>query len=165
LKLDFRTGIGFDVHAYKQGRKLIIGGIEIPFAKGLEGHSDADVLLHAICDAMLGALALGDIGMHFPNTDPKWKDADSSVLLRQVNDLVNKKGYELGNIDSMLAMENPKIAPYVEKIRKRIAEILNIDLDQISVKATTTEKLGFVGRTEGVVSLATVLLIKKDLNV
>lgn len=165
MKLDFRTGIGFDVHAYKQGRKLIIGGIEIPFAKGLEGHSDADVLLHAICDAMLGALALGDIGMHFPNTDPKWKDADSSVLLRQVNDLVNKKGYELGNIDSMLAMENPKIAPYVEKIRKRIAEILNIDLDQISVKATTTEKLGFVGRTEGVVSLATVLLIKKDLNV
>jgi 2-C-methyl-D-erythritol 2,4-cyclodiphosphate synthase len=165
MKLNFRTGFGFDVHAFAEGRKLIIGGVEIPFDKGLEGHSDADVLLHAICDAMLGALALGDIGVHFPNTDERWKDADSAVLLKHVNELINSKGYELGNLDCVLAMEIPKISPYVDHIRKRISEILNTDIDQISIKATTTEKLGFVGRTEGVVSFATVLLIKKDQNV
>jgi 2-C-methyl-D-erythritol 2,4-cyclodiphosphate synthase len=165
LKLNFRTGFGFDVHAFADGRKLIIGGVEIPFEKGLEGHSDADVLLHAVCDAMLGALALGDIGIHFPNTDEKWKDADSSILLNHVNVIINSKGYELGNLDCVLAMEKPKISPYVDQIRKRISEILSADIDQISIKATTTEKLGFVGRTEGVVSFATVLLIKKDLNV
>lgn len=162
MKLNFRTGFGFDVHAFAEGRKLIVGGIEIPFEKGLIGHSDADVLLHAVCDAMLGALSLGDIGKHFPNNDPKWKDADSTILLKHVNKLVNEKGYELGNLDSVLAMENPKIAPYIEQIRNRISEILNADVEQISVKATTTEKLGFVGRTEGVVSFATVLLVKKD---
>lgn len=165
MKLNFRTGFGFDVHAFAEGRKLIIGGVEIPCDKGLEGHSDADVLLHAICDAMLGALALGDIGVHFPNTDPKWKDADSKLLLKQVNELINSRGYELGNLDCVLAMERPKISPYVEKIRNRISEILNTAADQISIKATTTEKLGFVGRTEGVVSFATVLLVKKDVNV
>lgn len=165
MKLNYRTGFGFDVHAFAEERKLIIGGVEIPFEKGLEGHSDADVLLHAICDAMLGALALGDIGIHFPNTDEKWKDADSSILLKHVNAIINSKGYELGNIDCVLAMEKPKISPYVDQIRKRISEILSTDIDQISIKATTTEKLGFVGRTEGVVSFATVLLIKKDLNV
>ena len=165
MKLNFRTGFGFDVHAFAEGRKLIIGGVEIPFDKGLEGHSDADVLLHAICDAMLGALALGDIGIHFPNTDERWKDADSAVLLKHVNELINSKGYELGNLDCVLAMEKPKISPYVDQIRKRISEILNAGIDQISIKATTTEKLGFVGRTEGVVSFATVLLMKKDLNV
>ncbi len=165
MKLNFRTGFGFDVHAFVEGRKLIIGGVEIPSDKGLEGHSDADVLLHAICDAMLGALALGDIGLHFPNTDAKWKDVDSAILLKHVNKLIQKKGYELGNLDCVLAMEKPKISSYVELIRKRISEILNADADQISVKATTTEKLGFVGRTEGVASFATVLLIKKDLNV
>jgi len=165
LKLNFRTGFGFDVHAFAEGRKLIIGGVEIPFDKGLEGHSDADVLLHAICDAMLGALALGDIGIHFPNTDERWKDADSTLLLKHVNELINSKGYELGNLDCVLAMEKPKISPYVEQIRNRISEMLNADVEQISIKATTTEKLGFVGRTEGVVSFATVLLVKKDLNV
>jgi 2-C-methyl-D-erythritol 2,4-cyclodiphosphate synthase len=165
LKLNFRTGFGFDVHAFAEGRKLIIGGVEIPFDKGLEGHSDADVLLHAICDAILGALALGDIGLHFPNTDERWKDADSAVLLKNVNELINSKGYELGNLDCVLAMEKPKISPYVEQIRNYISEMLNADLEQISIKATTTEKLGFVGRTEGVVSFATVLLAKKDLNV
>jgi len=165
LKLNFRTGFGFDVHAFAEGRKLIIGGVEIPFDKGLEGHSDADVLLHAICDAMLGALALGDIGIHFPNTDERWKDADSTLLLKHVNELINSKGYELGNLDCVLAMEKPKISPYVEQIRNRISEMLNADVEQISIKATTTEKLGFVGRTEGVVSFATVLLAKKDLNV
>ena len=165
MKLNFRTGFGFDVHSFAEGRKLIIGGVEIPFDKGLEGHSDADVLLHAICDAMLGALALGDIGIHFPNTDERWKDADSAVLLKHVNELINSKGYELGNLDCVLAMEKPKISPYVEQIRNRISEMLNADVEQISLKATTTEKLGFVGRAEGVVSFATVLLAKKDLNV
>ena len=165
MKLNFRTGFGFDVHAYVGGRKLIIGGVEVPFDKGLEGHSDADVLLHAICDAMLGALALGDIGLHFPNTEERWKDADSALLLKNVNELINAKGYELGNLDCVLAMEKPKISPYVDQIRKRISKILNAGIDQISIKATTTEKLGFVGRTEGVVSFATVLLLKKDLNV
>lgn len=162
MKLNFRTGFGFDVHAFTQGRKLIIGGVEIPFDKGLEGHSDADVLLHAICDAMLGALALGDIGKHFPNTDEKWKDADSSKLLEYVNELIKTEGYEIGNLDCVLAMEEPKISPYVDQIRNHISEILKADIAQISIKATTTEKLGFVGRTEGVVSFATVLLQKKD---
>jgi 2-C-methyl-D-erythritol 2,4-cyclodiphosphate synthase len=162
LKLNFRTGFGFDVHAFAEGRKLIIGGVEILFDKGLEGHSDADVLLHAICDAMLGALALGDIGLHFPNTDELFKDADSALLLKHVNELINSKGYELGNLDCVLAMENPRISPYIDQIRTRISEILNTDIDQISIKATTTEKLGFVGRTEGVVSFSTVLLMKKD---
>ena len=161
MKQNFRTGIGFDVHAFAEGRKLIIGGVEIPNKKGLEGHSDADVLLHAICDAMLGALALGDIGVHFPNTDLKWKDADSALLLKNVNDMIYAKGYEVGNLDCVLAMEKPKISPFIDKIKKRIAEILQIDLDQISVKATTTEKLGFIGRTEGVAAFSTVLLIKK----
>ena len=165
MKLNFRTGFGFDVHAFVEERKLILGGVEIPFDKGLEGHSDADVLLHAICDAMLGALALGDIGIHFPNTDERWKDADSTVLLNLVNQIINSKGYELGNLDCVLAMEKPKISPYVEQIRNRISKILNADVEQISIKATTTEKLGFVGRAEGVVSFATVLLVKKDVNV
>ncbi len=164
MKLNFRTGFGFDVHAFADGRKLIIGGIEIPFEKGLDGHSDADVLLHAICDAMLGALSLGDIGIHFPNTDPKWKDADSSILLKNVNELINEKGYELGNLDCVLAVEKPKIFPFNEKIKNRISGILNSSPDQISIKATTTEKLGFIGRTEGVVAFATVLLVKKDVN-
>ena len=161
MKQNFRTGIGFDVHAFAEGRKLIIGGVEIPNKKGLEGHSDADVLLHAICDAILGALALGDIGVHFPNTDLKWKDADSTLLLKNVNDMIYAKGYEVGNLDCVLAMEKPKISPFIVNIKKRIAEILQIDLDQISVKATTTEKLGFIGRTEGVAAFSTVLLIKK----
>lgn len=165
MKLNFRTGFGFDVHAFVEGRKLIIGGVEIPFDKGLDGHSDADVLLHAICDAMLGALALGDIGLHFPNTEERWKDADSALLLKNVNELINTKGYEIGNLDCVLAMEKPKISPYVDQIRKRISKILNAGIEQISIKATTTEKLGFVGRTEGVVSFATVLLMEKDLNV
>ena len=162
MKLNFRTGTGFDVHAFAKGRKLILGGIEIPSEIGLEGHSDADVLLHAICDAMLGALALGDIGIHFPNTEEKWKDADSTILLKHVNGLINSKNYEVGNIDCVLAIEKPKISPFVEQMRNRIAEILNVDAAQISIKATTTEKLGFVGRQEGAASFATVLLSRMD---
>lgn len=165
MKLNFKTGFGFDVHKFVSGRKLILGGIEIPHAKGLEGHSDADVLLHSICDAMLGALALGDIGIHFPNTDSKWKDADSSLLLNQVNEMIKLRGYEIGNLDCVLALESPKILPFVEKMRNNIASILKISEDQVSIKATTTETLGFVGRKEGVVSMASVLLVKKDSNV
>ncbi|MDY0081918.1 MAG: 2-C-methyl-D-erythritol 2,4-cyclodiphosphate synthase [Ignavibacteriaceae bacterium] len=164
MNLNFRTGFGFDVHAFAEGRKLILGGIEIPFEKGLEGHSDADVLLHAICDAMLGALALGDIGVYFPDSDEKWKDADSKLLLKQVNELIKSKGYQVGNLDCVLAIQRPKISPYSDIIRNKIAEILGVDFGQISLKATTTEKLGFVGRDEGVVSFATVLLVKKDVN-
>jgi 2-C-methyl-D-erythritol 2,4-cyclodiphosphate synthase len=162
LNQQFRTGTGFDVHAFAENRKLIIGGIEIPFEKGLEGHSDADVLLHAISDAMLGALALGDIGKHFPDTDKKFKDADSSLLLSEVYKLVVNKGYALGNIDSVVMMQRPKLSPYINQMRKKISGILKTDIDNISVKATTTEKLGFTGREEGVAATATVLLIKEN---
>ncbi len=160
MKEEFRTGIGFDVHAFAENRKLIIGGIEIPFEKGLSGHSDADVLLHAICDALLGSLALGDIGKHFPDTDPKFKDADSIQLLSKVYEMVESKGYELGNLDAVLILQRPKISPYVEKMREKIASTLNIDIDKISIKATTTEKLGYTGREEGVAAMTTVLVTK-----
>lgn len=161
MKNNFRTGIGFDVHAFAEGRKLIIGGIEIPYDKGLQGHSDADVLLHAVCDALLGALALGDIGKHFPDTDPEFKDADSSVLLKKVYKLITNNGYTIGNIDSIVAMQVPKLGPFIPQMQKKIADILETEADNISIKATTTEKLGFVGRGEGVSAFATVLLIKK----
>jgi 2-C-methyl-D-erythritol 2,4-cyclodiphosphate synthase len=161
LKNNFRTGIGFDVHAFAEGRKLIIGGIEIPFDKGLKGYSDADVLLHAISDALLGALALGDIGKHFPETDSEFKDADSAMLLKKVYEMILRKGYMIGNLDSLVALEKPKLAPYIFQIQKKIAKILETETENISIKATTTEKLGFVGRGEGVSAFATVLLIKK----
>lgn len=160
MKTNYRTGLGFDVHAFADGRKLILGGVEIPFEKGLMGHSDADVLLHAISDALLGALALGDIGQHFPDTDPEFKNADSKVLLKKVYGLVNEEGYELGNLDSVVAMQKPKLAPYILKMREIISELLSTGIENISVKATTTEKLGFVGREEGVSAFATVLLTK-----
>lgn len=165
MKIDIKIGFGFDVHSFAEGRKLILGGIEIPSNKGLEGHSDADVLLHAISDAILGALALGDIGQHFPNTDERWKDVDSSIILKHCYSLVKKEGYTISNIDSMLALESPKISPFIEKIKNNISQVLEISPTQISVKATTTEKLGFVGRAEGAVAMATVLLIKSDFNV
>jgi 2-C-methyl-D-erythritol 2,4-cyclodiphosphate synthase len=158
--MKYRTGIGFDVHAFQENRKLFLGGVEIPFEKGLAGHSDADVLLHAICDAMLGALALGDIGIHFPNTDPNYKDVDSKVLLIEVNKMISEKGYKISNIDSFLAIEAPKISPYADQMRKTISAILGIEAEQISIKATTTEKLGFIGRGEGVSAFATVLVEK-----
>ena len=157
----FRTGIGFDVHAFAENRKLIIGGIEIPFGKGLLGHSDADVLLHAISDALLGAASLGDIGQHFPDTDPKYKNADSKILLQKAYELVERKGYVLGNVDAVVAMQKPKLSPFILKMKEKIAEILKTDVEQISIKATTTEKLGFVGREEGVSAFATVLILKK----
>jgi len=160
--MKFRTGLGFDVHAFAEGRKLILGGIEIPHTKGLLGHSDADVVLHAICDALLGALALGDIGKHFPDTDPKYKGADSTLLLKHVYKLILSKGYELGNLDVVLAMQKPKVAPYISAMQEKIAELLETEKDNVSVKATTTEKLGFVGREEGVSAFATVLIYPKD---
>jgi len=160
LKSEFRTGIGFDVHAFAEGRKLIIGGVEIPYEKGLLGHSDADVLIHAICDALLGSLALGDIGVHFPDTDSRFKNADSRVLLKKVYSLIINEGYVLGNVDAVIAMQKPKVAPYITEMRKRIAEELNCELNQVSIKATTTERLGFVGREEGVSAFASVLIIK-----
>lgn len=160
--MDIRTGFGYDVHAFEFNRKLILGGIEIPFEKGLVGHSDADALLHAICDALLGALALGDIGRHFPDTDKKYKNADSTNLLREVKDLIIGRKYEISNIDSTIVMQRPKIAEYIKPMQKMISEILNIEENRISIKATTSEKLGFVGQEEGAEAYATVLIFKKD---
>jgi 2-C-methyl-D-erythritol 2,4-cyclodiphosphate synthase len=160
-----RIGIGIDVHPLAAGRKLIIGGVEIPHEKGLDGHSDADVLLHAICDALLGALALGDIGIHFPNTNPAYKGIDSMILLKKVGKLVEKHGYKPVNIDAMLLLEKPKIAPHILQMRKNIAKCLQIELDSVSVKATTSERLGFVGKEEGAVAHAVCLVApspKKD---
>ncbi|MGN7941543.1 2-C-methyl-D-erythritol 2,4-cyclodiphosphate synthase [Virgibacillus sp. 6R] len=153
-----RVGQGFDVHQLVEGRPLIIGGIEIPYEKGLLGHSDADVLLHTVADACLGAIGEGDIGKHFPDTDPKFKDADSAKLLTHVWSLVKAKGYELGNIDCTIIAQKPKMAPHIEKMRERIAQLLEADISQVNVKATTTEKLGFTGRQEGIASLTTVLV-------
>lgn len=156
----FRIGQGFDVHAFAEGRPLIIGGISIPYEKGLLGHSDADVLLHTIADACLGAIAAGDIGKHFPDTDPAFKDADSAVLLEQVWAFVCEQGYELGNLDCTIIAQKPKMAPYIDAMRKRISELLQTSIENVNVKATTTEKLGFTGREEGIASQAVVLLKK-----
>ncbi|MBO2536382.1 MULTISPECIES: 2-C-methyl-D-erythritol 2,4-cyclodiphosphate synthase [Rummeliibacillus] len=156
----FRVGQGFDVHAFAEGRPLIIGGITIPHDKGLLGHSDADVLLHAVTDAALGAIGEGDIGRHFPDTDPEFKDADSAKLLAYIWKMVEDKGYSLGNVDCTIMAQRPKLAPYIELMRKRIAELLHAESSQVNVKATTTEKLGFTGREEGIATLATILLIK-----
>ena len=156
----FRIGHGFDVHKLVENRKLILGGVDIHFEKGLDGHSDADVLCHAIGDAMLGAAALGDLGKFFPPDDPEWKDADSVELLKNIGGMIEKSGYRIGNIDATLILEKPKIAPYREAMRKKIASALNIDVDQISIKATTTEKLGFTGREEGIAAEVVVLLRK-----
>ncbi|MCP1121927.1 2-C-methyl-D-erythritol 2,4-cyclodiphosphate synthase [Bacillus sp. AFS018417] len=157
----FRIGQGFDVHAFAEGRPLIIGGITIPYEKGLLGHSDADVLLHTIADACLGAIAAGDIGKHFPDTDPAFKDADSAVLLQKVWEFVTEQGYVLGNLDCTIIAQKPKMAPHIESMRKRISELLQTDMENVNVKATTTEKLGFTGREEGIASQAIVLLQKK----
>lgn len=157
-----RVGQGFDVHQLVEGRKLIIGGVEIPYEKGLLGHSDADVLLHTIADAVLGALGLGDIGKHFPDTDEAFKDADSKVLLRHVWKLARERGYVLGNADATIMAQKPKMAPYIEDMRIVIADCLGANVERVNVKATTTEKLGFTGRGEGIASMAVVLLQKED---
>ncbi|GAE35303.1 2-C-methyl-D-erythritol 2,4-cyclodiphosphate synthase [Halalkalibacter akibai] len=155
-----RIGQGFDVHQLVEGRPLILGGITIPYEKGLLGHSDADVLLHTIADAALGAIGEGDIGKHFPDTDNAFKDADSAELLIHVWKLVKEKGYKLGNIDCTIIAQMPKMAPHIETMRARIAELLEADTSQVNVKATTTEKLGFTGRGEGIASQAVILLVE-----
>lgn len=155
--MSIRIGSGVDFHRLVEGRDLWLGGVKIPHTKGALGHSDADVLLHAICDAMLGSLALGDIGTHFPDTSAEFKDIDSKVLLKRTSDLVHQRGYRVGNIDCTLCLEAPKIKPYVPAMQEAIASILGLTVHDVSIKATTTEKLGFVGREEGVVAYATVI--------
>ena len=156
-----RIGHGYDVHKLVEGRELILGGVHIPHRLGLLGHSDADVLLHAISDAILGALALGDIGKHFPDTDPAYAGADSLVLLQNVMTLADKEGYALGNLDATILAQQPKLRPHIDTMRANIAKVLNADITQVSVKATTEEHLGFTGREEGIAAHAVVLLIKK----
>lgn len=155
-----RIGNGYDVHKLVEGRKLILGGVEIPHTKGVLGHSDGDVLIHAIMDAMLGALALGDIGQHFPDTDMKYENIDSTILLTRVKELIAERGYRVINLDSIIVLQKPKVKPYIEAMKKRVAEVLEIDIDQVSVKATTEEKLGFTGDESGVKSYCVVLLEK-----
>lgn len=155
-----RIGNGYDVHVLTEGRRLVLGGVEIPHTKGVLGHSDGDVLVHAIMDAMLGALALGDIGQHFPDTDMQYKNIDSMLLLSKVKELIYSKGYRVINLDSIIVLQKPKVKPYIEAMRKRVAEVLEIEVDQVSVKATTEEKLGFTGDESGVKSYCVVLLEK-----
>ena len=157
----YRIGIGYDVHRLAEGRKCMIGGIEIPHEKGLLGHSDADVLLHAIMDAMLGALAMGDIGKNFPDNDGTYKNIDSKILLAKVYELIKAEGYEINNIDSTVICEQPKLKDHIDKMRQTIADILQTDINNISVKATTTEKLGFEGRGEGIAAEAVLMVRKK----
>jgi 2-C-methyl-D-erythritol 2,4-cyclodiphosphate synthase len=152
-----RIGQGYDVHKLVDGRDLIICGVKIPYEKGLLGHSDADVALHALSDALLGAAALGDIGRHFPDTDDKYKGADSRVLLREVVKLINDKGFGIENVDVTIVAQRPKMLPYIEEMRKNVAVDLNIDIDAVNIKATTTEKLGFEGRGEGISAMAVCL--------
>lgn len=158
--IPFRVGQGFDVHKLVPGRRLVMCGVEIPYELGLLGHSDADVALHALADAMLGALALGDIGRHFPDTDPTYAGADSRVLLRRVNGLIAARGWHVGNADITIMAQAPKMMPHIEAMRANVAADLGIDADAVSVKATTTERLGFTGRGEGIAALATVLVVK-----
>ena len=156
-----RVGLGYDVHKLVEGRDLIIGGVQIPYEKGLLGHSDADVLLHAIMDALLGAAALGDIGKHFPDTDPKYKGISSILLLEHVTKLLREHHYEIGNIDATIIAQKPKMAPHIPQMKENIAKALHMEPDCLNIKATTEEKLGFTGREEGIASQAVCLLYKK----
>lgn len=157
--MDIRVGCGYDVHALGDGLRLVLCGVEVPHTKGCIAHSDGDVAIHAICDALLGALALGDIGKLFPDTDAKYKGIDSTILLKEVVDIISAKGYNIGNIDCTIAMQRPKLRPYIDAMRARLSEVIGIGIERISVKATTTERLGFEGREEGVSATAVVLLI------
>lgn len=156
-----RIGQSTDIHQLAEGRKLIIGGVEIPHTKGLVGHSDADALTHAVAEAILGALALGDLGKWFPDTDEKWKGVDSQIILKEVARMMDEKGYRIGNVDSLIMIEKPKMAPHIQQMRENFAEALNCSIEQVSVKATRGEKMGFVGREEGVQAFAAVLLEDK----
>ncbi len=160
MSCNIRVGFGYDVHVFAEGRPLIIGGVEIPHERGLMGHSDADVLLHAISDALLGAANMRDIGHHFPDTDPKYAGADSKVLLREVCRLLSERSYAVGNIDTTIVAERPKINPHIPRMQEVIAEIIGGDADQVSIKATTNERMGFAGREEGIIAYATVLIYK-----
>ena len=153
-----KVGFGFDVHRLIEGRKFWLGGIEIPHDKGADGHSDADVLIHALCDAILGAANLGDIGMHFPDTSKEYKDIDSKILLRRVCELLSKNNFSIGNIDTTICLQLPKVAPYIPAMKKTLAGVMGIDEEKISIKATTNEKLGFIGREEGITCYAVVLI-------
>ncbi len=157
-----RVGFGFDVHRLMEGRELWLGGVLVPHSSGALGHSDADVLLHAVCDALLGAVALGDIGQHFPDTDARWKGADSKELLKAVVQLLDAKGWTVGNVDCTLILERPKIMPHVPAMRAAMAPLLNVGLDAVSIKATTSETLGYVGREEGVCAHAVALVQRKS---
>lgn len=157
----YRIGNGYDVHRLTQGRKLILGGVDIPHGLGLDGHSDADVLCHALCDSLLGACGAGDLGKHFPDTDTKWKDVSSLVLLEKSGKLVTDRGFKISNIDTTIVAQQPKIAPHIESMTTNISETLNIDRTQINIKATTTEQLGFEGREEGIAAYAIALLQTK----
>ena len=159
--MSIRIGQGFDVHAFAENRKLILGGVHIPYHLGLAGHSDADVLIHALCDALLGAACLGDIGHHFPDTDPALEGVDSTLLLAKVLESIEELGYGIGNIDVTVIAQKPKLATYIEPMRVRLAEVLHLDVTAINIKATTTEKLGFTGRGEGIAAQAVVLLNKQ----
>ena len=158
---NMRIGFGYDVHKLCENRKLILGGVDVPHTLGLMGHSDADVLIHAVMDALLGAAALGDIGKLFPDTDNSFKDIDSMILLKKVGEVLSEKGYMVNNIDSTVAAQKPKLAPYIEQMRKNIADCLGVDVDTVSVKATTTEKLGFEGREEGISAYAVCTILPK----
>ncbi|MDR1310344.1 MAG: 2-C-methyl-D-erythritol 2,4-cyclodiphosphate synthase [Burkholderiaceae bacterium] len=158
IRLPYRIGQGYDCHALTSGRELIIGGVLIPHPTGLAGHSDADVLLHAITDALLGAMALGDIGYHFPDTDPRFKGADSRVLLREVADMARTRGYVVGNLDATIIAQAPKMAPHIARMRQNVAEDLGLEIEQVSIKAKTNEKLGYLGREEGIAAEAVVII-------
>lgn len=160
--MNIRIGNGYDIHRLVESRPLILGGVEIPHVLGLQGHSDADALTHAIMDAMLGALSLGDIGHYFPPSDPKWAGANSLVLLKQVNELVRSQGWQIGNLDAVIVAERPKLKPHLKAMRDRLAQTLMVENNQISIKATTNEKLGPVGREEGISAYAVVLLSEKS---
>ena len=158
--MNIRVGQGVDIHQLVEGRDFWLGGILIPHDKGALGHSDADVLIHAICDAILGAANLGDIGVHFPDTDSKFKGIDSKILLRHVTELVKSKGWKIGNVDSTLILEKPKIKPHIAAMQETLAPLMDIEVDAVSIKATTNEKMGYVGREEGILAFASVLIYK-----
>ena len=156
-----RIGNGYDVHRLVEGRKLIIGGVDVPHSMGLDGHSDADVLVHALCDALLGAVGAGDIGAYFPDTDPKWKGISSLLLLKEVIRICRQKGFDVANVDSVIVAQKPKLAPHLTEMKTNIASAMDVEIDRINIKATTTEKLGFAGREEGISAYAVALLEKK----
>lgn len=157
---DIRIGNGFDVHRLVERRRCIVCGVDIPYDRGLLGHSDADVALHALADALLGAAALGDIGLHFPDSDPQWKGVDSRVLLREVVAIIGRHGYSVSNVDVTIIAQAPKMLPYIDRMRENVSADIDVDVDRVSIKATTTERLGFTGRGEGIAAMATAIIVK-----